>query len=128
MHHVTSRMSSFGLLLALTAAGCSDGFFPDPVFESVGAPSEATTGCVAGSTCVEVPLIALVEAAGRDGRCAIHRTPGDPATMEPLVSERVTVPPADGEELSIAFTWTPTVPGDVDVAELNPVCSPMIEG
>lgn len=98
-------------------------------FLSVGDPRTSSGACPEGSTCVEVPLTALVEAAGRTGQCEIYTTPGDPATMEPLVAETVEVPSADdAHEFEIPLVWQVTVPAVVDTDSLNPVCAPMIEG
>ncbi len=116
--------------LVLLAAACSStGLFYDPVFVSVGTPRESGGTCPDGSTCVDVPVTGLVEAAGRSGLCEIYTTPGDPATMEPLVAEGVEVPSAeDTAELEIPFVWQATIPADIEPSKLNPVCAPMVEG
>lgn len=118
------------ILVGLLVTACSStGLFYDPVFGSSGAARAATGDCPSGSTCVEVPLEGLAEAAGETGQCEIYTTPGDPDTMEPLAVEDVTVPDAGpGDELFIPFVWEVTIPGQFDPSALNPVCSPMIEG
>ena len=127
-------MGSTGLIgllmsLLLLTPACSTGLSYDPVFVAVGTPRESSGACPAESTCVEVPLTGLVEAGGRSGQCEIYTSPGDPATMEPLVSEVVEVPAAaDADEFEIPFVWQTTIPADVDPSRLNPVCAPMIEG
>lgn len=115
-------------VVALVAACSSEGLFYDPVFVSVG-PAKASTGtCPSESTCVEVRLEALGEAAGEAGECALYRTPGDPATMEPLVAEAVRVPEARTDELEIPFVWEVAIPQVIAPRDLNPVCGPMVEG
>ena len=125
-------MSSQGrpyLALLMVAAGCtSTGLFYDPVFASVGTPRASTAVCPDGNTCVEIPLTGVVEAVGRSGRCELYTTPGDPETMEPLVSEDVEVPSVSDDGLEVAFTWESSVPLAVEAADLNPVCAPMVEG
>ncbi len=117
------------ILLVMIATACSTGLFYDPVFGSSGSARPAGGDCPEGSTCIEVPVEGLVEAAGRTGRCEIYTTPGDPATMDPLVSEDVEVPEAgEADELLIAFVWEVTIPAEVEPRDLNPVCSPMAEG
>ena len=116
-------------LVLLGSACSSTGLFYDPVFVSVGTPRASSGECPDGSTCVEVPVAGLISAAGRSGQCEIYTTPGDPATMEPLVVDTVEVPSADNtDESEISFVWRAIIPGDVDPSELNPVCGPMIEG
>ena len=114
-------------IAALTAA-CSTGLFYDPVFLSVGTPRASNVDCPEGSTCVEVPVTALGEAAGRTGRCELYTTPGDPAVMDPLVAEALRVPAADADAAEIAFLWEVRIPQVVQPGGLNPVCAPMIEG
>jgi hypothetical protein len=113
----------------MVAVSCtSTGLFYDPIFASVGTPRASTASCPDGSTCVEVPLTAVVEAIGRTGRCELYTTPGDPETMEPLVREDVEIPAVGDDGLEVAFTWKASVPLDVVPAALNPVCTPMVEG
>lgn len=116
-------------LVLVTAACSSTGLFYDPVFVSVGTPRESRGACPDGSTCVDVPVTGLADAAGRTGQCELYLTPGDPATMEPLVAETVEIPSTqDAAALEIAFVWQATIPADVDPSRLNPVCAPMVEG
>lgn len=77
---------------------------------------------------MEVPLTALVEAAGATGDCALYPTPGDPATMEPLVAETVRIPETDADEREIPLVWEATISQVVEPRRLNPVCGPMAEG
>jgi molybdopterin-biosynthesis enzyme MoeA-like protein len=134
-HHTPQRNTRLRvrlLLLSLTAfaaAACSStGLFYDPVFASVGSARSSEATCPEGRTCIEVPLTAIASAAGETGTCAVYTTPGDPATMEPLAAETVQVPSPATDELEIAFVWEITIPGLVELAALNPVCTPMVEG
>lgn len=115
-------------LPVVLVVGCSTGLFYDPVFVSVGPPRTSAGPCADGSTCVDVPLTAVPEAVGRSGRCELYPIPGDPETMEPLVSEDVQVPADADDGDVIAFMWETTVPLEVAPRDLNPVCSPMVEG
>ena len=115
-------------MLALLATACSTGLFYDPVFVSSGSARPASGECPAGSTCIEVPVEGLAEAAGRTGRCELYTTPGDPAEMDPLVAEDLEVPAGGETDGVIPFDWEVTIPADVEPSELNPVCGPTIEG
>ena len=115
--------------VAVAASACSTGLNYDPVFVSVGAArADSDAECPEGSTCVAVPLTALSEAAGETGRCEIYETPGDPATMEPLATDEITVPENQSDEFELPIEWQVTIPTDVDPGSLNAVCSPMVEG
>jgi hypothetical protein len=109
----------FGTVLAgVTLIGCSTSI-ADPAFESedvVAAPA-----CADDRTCIEVraPVVGSREG---DGSCALYG-PGSPDDLEPL-AESGALDMRPGE----VTIWRVDLDGRLEVADLNPVCKPMIEG
>lgn len=79
------------------------------VAATVGLPAVAVTGSVDGR-------------APGEGACRLYG-PGDPDRLEPL-AESGSLELVPGEVVE----WVVALPGAIDVRQLNPVCSPMIEG
>lgn len=115
-----SRQSGLVLsgVVAALLAGCSASM-ADPVFLSE--EVVAASSCSDDRLCVEVR--APVEGS-RDGEgsCAVFG-PGDPDDLEPL---------ADSGDLEMrpgeTTIWKIDVASSLELADLNPVCRPMIEG
>ena len=106
-------------LLGVVLAGCSSASDADPVFESedvVAAPE-----CADGRFCVEVSASVVGSREG-SGSCALYG-PGDPEVLEPL---------AENDDLEMRpgeiTVWRIELDDLLEVSDLNPVCTPMIEG
>jgi hypothetical protein len=106
------------VLAGTTLVGCSASI-ADPAFESedvVAAP-----GCADDRTCVEVRA-AVVGSREGIGSWALYG-PGSPDELEPL-AESGALDMRPGE----VTIWRVDLDGRLEVADVNPVCRPMIEG
>lgn len=105
-------------VVAALLAGCSASM-ADPVFvsEEVVAASSCSDDRLCGE--VRAPVEGSLDG---EGPCAVFG-PGDPNDLEPL---------ADSGDLEMqpgeTTTWKVDVASSLEVADLNPVCRPMIEG
>ncbi|HSK23205.1 MAG TPA: hypothetical protein VK906_08520 [Egicoccus sp.] len=108
------------LTLVLIASGCSS-FDDDPVFIEVVVAEDTDVACPGDDLCVVVTAPVDGSREGT-GWCALYG-PGDPDDLEPLarVDDLTMVPHA-------VSRWDAEVVAGHTVADLNPVCHPMVEG
>jgi hypothetical protein len=108
------------MLAAVVLGGCGPATH-DPTFETVELAEAPAEECDASMSCVEVQGTVAGSRSG-EGSCAVY-PPGDPASLEPLArSDMLVMQPGE------TVRWVAQVPEDTDVAGLNPVCEPMVEG
>lgn len=111
------------LLAIALLGGCSSGMADhDAVFLEVQVKE------VAASRCAEAAGLCVALTASVDGRRTAEGScrlfgPGDPDRMTPLAESGPLEMVPDEDTV-----WVVALPGAVDVRQLNPVCTPMIEG
>lgn len=107
-----------GTAVAAILAGCSASI-ADPVFESEDVV--AAVGCSDDRLCIEVRAPVDGNREG-EGSCALYG-PGSPDDLEPL---------AESGDLKMhpggTTVWRVDVESTLEIADLNPVCQPMMEG